>query len=252
MLYVLNDFEWFRDRKGYRIVPFRSVRMTAAWKRFEATSPAPKQSDAFDERPWIVPKGEPGDAVRYKPFTGYADLSDAFASVKTPDDLLRFVNGHGALTWQGMRPQQTNAMFGDFSLAAEPVSHGLVEAQMFRELLQFRARGDSKGLASHFESKIAGFVGGGQAGRVEILPDYERGIRLKVTPPHLLGALWYQLALRLSDATLRMCPVCSRVFPVGRGTGIRSDAYFCCKQHKIEYFNRPEERKRRKRKGRQA
>ena len=114
---------------------------------------------------------------------------------------------------------------------------GLGSAEMFRELLDFRAAGNVTELASHFQSKISGFVGGGQTGHVEILPDPEKGVRLKLTANTLLGALWFQLALKLSDSTLRLCPVCQRVFEVGRGTKRRADAQFCSHKHKVDYFN---------------
>ena len=32
-------------------------------------------------------------------------------------------------------------------------------------------------------------------GRVELVGDWRTGLRLKVCPPDLLGALWYQLAI---------------------------------------------------------
>jgi hypothetical protein len=226
MFDVLADFEWYRDQKGYRIVPFGSLVVpNAPWKK----------SAAHDNVPWIVPNGKRDGAAQYKPFARHGDLCTAFASVKTSEALVRFVNDHGPLTWNGFH-RRSDPYFGEFP-AGEPVPLGLANAEMFRELLQLQALGNSGKLASHFESKIAGFVGGGQVGQVELLPDSEKGIRLKVTPPTFLGALWYQLALKLSDATLRACPLCHRVFEVGRGTGLRADARFCCQEHKVEYFN---------------
>jgi hypothetical protein len=73
---------------------------------------------------------------------------------------------------------------------------------------------------------------------VELVGDPNKGLRLKVCPPHLLGALWYQLGLKIYNATLRACPVCDSVFEVGAGTGLRADATFCCREHKVEFFNR--------------
>jgi hypothetical protein len=226
MFDVLGEFEWYRDKKGYRIAPFNSVAPEALWKQ----SP-----DA--NVPWIVPNGKAEAAIRYRPFAQGGDLCAAFAAVTTPEALARFVNDHGLLTWSGFHFFHPNdPAFKDFP-AGEPVRLGLAAAEMFRELLQFRASSNFRKLASHFQSKIAGFVGGGQTGIVELLPDPERGIRLKISPPTLLGALWYQLALKLSDATLRACPLCNRVFEVGRGTGLRADARFCCQEHKVQYFN---------------
>jgi hypothetical protein len=226
MFDVLADFEWYRDQKGYRIVPFSSA----------AANALRKQSAGLDV-PWIVPNGKAEAATKYRPFAYGGDLCAAFAAVKTPEALVRFVNNYGLLTWSGFHFFHPNdPSIKDFP-AGEPVPLGLANAEMFRELLQLRASGNFGELASHFESKIAGFVGGGQTGIVEILPDSERGIRLKISPPTLLGALWYQLALKLPDGTLRTCPQCHRVFEVGRGTGLRADARFCCQEHKVQYFN---------------
>ena len=236
MFDVLADFEWYRDQKGYRIVPFGSVAPNAPWKK----------SAVHDDVPWIVPNGERDGAAKYKPFAHRADLCAAFASVKTPEALVRFFNDHGPLTWSGIH-RPNDPLFGDVPFpAGEPVPLGLANAEMFRELLTLRALGNSRKLASHFEAKIAGFVGGGQVGQVELVPDSGKGLRLKVTPPTFLGALWYQLALKLSDEDLRMCPLCHGVFEVGRGTGLRTDAKFCCQEHKVEYFNRKRTKRRRK------
>jgi len=185
-----------------------------------------------------VDRAERGAATKYKPFAHGGDLCAAFASVKTPETLVRFVNDYGLLTWSGfnfLRP--SDPLVAHFP-AGEPLPLDLANAEMFRELLRLQTLGNSRELASYFESKIAGFVGGGQTGTVELLPDPERGIRLKIVAPTLLGALWYQLALKLPDATLRTCPLCHSVFEVGRGTRLRADAKFCCQEHKVEYFNR--------------
>jgi hypothetical protein len=239
MLDVLKDFEWYRDRRGYRIVPFGSmVPPNAPWR---------KKWAAHEGSPWIVPNGKQEDVSKYKPFARGADLCPVFASVKTAEALLRFVNDHGPLTQLGVHSLQLSAE-SEIIPAGEDVSSGLREAEMFRELLRLQTLGNPRGLASHFESKIAGYVRSGRAGRVEIVPDSERGVRLRVVPPHLLGAIWCQLALKLPDAILRECPHCHEVFEVGHGTR-RADARFCCNEHKIEYFNRAEYRRRLRRKG---
>ena len=94
-------------------------------------------------------------------------------------------------------------------------------------------------LASYFEShKPAYFRYGGLMGGVDLAGDSKTGLRLRMRPPNLLGALWYQFGLKLSKATLKTCPVCDGVFEVGAGTGLRADATFCCHDHKVEFFNR--------------
>jgi hypothetical protein len=223
MFDVLADFEWVRDGKGYRVVPFKSL------------DPGRKWSKGSLDPNWMVPNGSQADAIRYRPFARGGDLCTAFASVRSPPELLRFTNAHGLLTW--CRPFTGDPNLAGFP-AGEPVPLGLVEAEMFRELLRLQTLANPGRMAAHFETKIAGFVRGGQVGTVEIVPDPERGIRLKVRPPTLLGAMWYQLALKLSGATLRQCRLCHEVFEAGRGTGMRADAQFCCNEHKVEFFNR--------------
>ena len=230
MFDVLADFEWFRNRKGYRMVPASSLK--PQWRGFERE---------YGEVNWIIPNAEATYEIKHRPFARGGDLCSAFASIRSPGELLKFVNIHGPLTGHGTDGPKLPEM--EQFPAGEPVTLGLAEAGMFRELLTLQGQGDAKRTASHFE-KISGFTGGGQAGRVEILPDDRRGIRLRVTPPTLLGAMWYQLALKLSEEELRMCPVCHKVFSVGPGTELRADAKFCCNAHKVEFFNRNRSKKR--------
>jgi hypothetical protein len=121
----------------------------------------------------------------------------------------------------------------------ESVDAGLENAKMFGDLLRLKSRGNPRKLASYFESdKLANFSVRNLIGRVELVGDPDKGLRLKICPPRLLGALWYQLGLKLSQVTLRTCPVCDKVFEVGAGTPLRADAQFCCREHKVEFFNR--------------
>ena len=120
------------------------------------------------------------------------------------------------------------------------VERDLSYAEIFRKLLQLKALGNPKKLAAYFESKgqLALLGRFGEAGTVGLVPDLNTGVRFRISPENLLGALWYQIGLKLSDAALRMCPVCHCVFEVGIGTGLRADAKFCCHAHKVEFFNR--------------
>lgn len=227
MFEFLADFEWFRNSKGYRIVPARLL-----------MDRSQQLTESADEGDLITPNGKVENEIRYKPFARGGDLFAAFASIRSPHQLLGFIKTHGPLTWRG------NAGLNNLNLAhlpaGEPVTLGLAEAGTFRELLKLQSLGDAKRTALYFD-KAFGFV---QAGRVEILPDLQRGIRLKLAPPTLLGAMWYQLALKLSESVLRMCPVCHRVFEVGRGTKLRADATFCCNKHKVQFFNQRRAKKR--------
>ena len=80
----------------------------------------------------------------------------------------------------------------------------LGSAKMFGDLLRLKAQGNTRKLASYFESnKPAYFRFDDLIGRVELVGDSKTGLRLKMRLPDLLGALWYQLGLKLvkSDAS---------------------------------------------------
>jgi hypothetical protein len=217
MTYLLNDFEWIRDRRGYCI-------------KF------------FDGEHWICPNGGRDDWIKYQPFARRGDLCLPFAKVRTPHQLLTFINNYGALGWVAEHESvgQSLMRIGNLPVpVAEHVVSSLVAAEMFRELLNLRARGNPNKLTEFFKLKAAPFFGGGLAGKVDLASDSKRGVRLKLLPPSLVGAVWYQLALKLSGSTdLRMCRHCACPFEVGAGTGRRADAEFCCNKHKLEFFNR--------------
>ena len=200
---VLRDFEWHRDKKGYRLVIY--------------------------DKKWVtISNGERSDSIGYRPFAGGGDLCAAFAAVSTPDRLLRFVNDHGPLK-TGLRRSEDEPVVRYPTVS--PVDSDLKCAEEFREVLRLKAQGRPKKLASYFEGYWH------SVGRVFLVGDSKWGVRFEVRPPHLLGALWYQLGLKLSYATLRMCKLCHCVFEAGPGTGLRADAKFCCHEHKVEFFN---------------
>lgn len=208
----------------------------------------------------IMPNGDPSDWILYRPLEQFADLYLVLSEVRTPQQFLNFVNQYGPLTWadrttkhftwaDGTKPNSDSQdglpMFGD------PVPGGLATAEMFRDLLNLQKLGDPRRLARHFKSKIARFVGDGLladdgvAGKVELVSDLERGLRVKVLPSTLRGALWLQLAQKLSGATkVAPCRHCGRWFEAGAGTGRRADAEFCCLDHKKRFHSL--ERSRRK------
>jgi hypothetical protein len=234
MFDVLQDFEWKRNRKGYRIAPFKELRPHLA-------QDFPIGADVL----WITPKGSQDDEVKYQPFAHRADLCAVFANLKTPEDVHLFANQHGLLTWGGLHvdPVAAGGQIAEHPPskeypAGEPVSVALVEAEMFREIL--RRAETPKALATYFESKISDFARAVQAERIEIVPDLETGLRTRLTLPTLLGAIWYHLVPRISGSRLQACQLrdCGKVFEVGRGTGNRADKVFCCAEHKVEFFNR--------------
>jgi hypothetical protein len=62
--------------------------------------------------------------------------------------------------------------------------------------------------------------------------------RLRVTPRCLLDALWVQLGQALSGGgAFRQCQHCGQLFEAGGATGLRADAKFCSKEHKIAFHS---------------
>jgi hypothetical protein len=223
---VLKDFEWYRDKKGYHLSldpPFRSL-------------------GEREGRPVIVANGGHSELISYRPFARGGDLCTPFSLVKTAKELLRFVNDHGPLTARFFPlspPNDVATKMRKFFSSGESVGEGLGNAKMFDDFLRLKAEGNTRKLASYFESdKHPPNRYRNLMGRVELVADSSIGLRLRLRPPDLLGALWYQLGLKLSKTTLRTCPVCDKVFEVGAGTSLRADARFCCPEHKVEYFNR--------------
>jgi len=221
---LLKDFEWYRDSKGYRLLrdpPFKSL--------------GEREGHLV-----IVPNG--GDFDSYRPFARGGDVCSAFALVKSPEELLRFVSDHGLLTAHFLPLSPPNELLSKMRKLlsdGESVDTALGSAKMFGELLRLKAQGNTRKLASYFESEMRPRSRSRNLmGRVELVGDRRTGVRLKLCPPDLLGALWYQLGLKLSKATLRTCPVCDKLFEVGAGTGLRADAMFCCHDHKVDFFNR--------------
>ena len=180
--------------------------------------------------------------ISYRPFARGGDLCTPFSLVKTAKELLRFVNDHGPLTARFFPlspPNDLAAKMQKLLSSGESVDEGLGNAKMFGDFLRSKAEGNTRKLASYFESdKHPPNRYYNLMGRVELVADSRVGLRLTLRPPDLLGALWYQLGLTIFKATLRTCPVCDKVFEVGAGNGLRADAEFCCREHKVEYFNR--------------
>jgi hypothetical protein len=207
------EIEWQRDVTGYDLLP------ATRGKPGEGTLIA---GSANAER--IVPRG--GKLIRYRPMT-LDRLYTRFASVRTADDLLRFIERFGPLTELGRSRDD-----------GEPVLNALEHAEAFRSFLNYR--GDDAALASWAGAE------GKRIGRLEVMlvQDAASGaLCLEYRPPSLLSALWLQLARKLSgNPPFRECLYCGIWFETGPGTGRRRDAKFCTDDHRV-VFNRHKQTK---------
>src|SRR5262249_21922293 len=116
---IFIDFEWYRNAKGYKLVPWKSLA-------------GPDES--YPHGDCIVDNG--GKWISYRPLDQFDMLCCVFARVKTPNDLLKFIHTFGPLGRGGFaagvsgpEPVRGGATWGD------DVSSGLRQAKFFRDLL---------------------------------------------------------------------------------------------------------------------
>lgn len=133
----LVDFEWYKNANGFKLVPWQSI--------INAGRPLDRSGDC------IVANG--GKWISYRPLDQFDTLYIIFAGVKTPSDLLKFINMFGPLTpihfgrgESGPELAQERPVWGD------DVSASLNQARLFRELLLRQRR--PRALAAFFRSEI--------------------------------------------------------------------------------------------------
>jgi hypothetical protein len=212
---ALIDFTWAIDTKGFHVPG--NVDLNA------------RDLIPFDKR--IVRQG--GPLQRYQP-ERIKRLFDDFLLVRTPADLLQFVNRRGPLTREGFYCEASNEDFrspNEFYSSpdgGEALDLGLDYAGRFRDVLEEKKKPSR--VARCFEAfRLEKY-------QVEIVPDLKRGIRFKFFPENLLD----YLALRLAHVVLALpayspCLWCGEFFAKGVGTKRRGDAQFCSDQHRVDY-----------------
>jgi hypothetical protein len=252
------ELEWYRYSKGYRLVEGGSRPMLEGFRLVER----------YDDM--IVPNG--GNRIPCPPFEKLDRLYIAFSRVRTPADLLQFIEIHGLL---GLPPEETVSSRARGSAEGDSVPRCLKSAEEFRELLSHN-RKSPRELASFFDGLLAKkdlarrkelnklflalqlpFPGHKQeklarrisdldvppspfqfVGLIELVPDPSRGVRLRIRSQSLIAALWWQLSREVSyGANIRECRHCGDCFEAGIGTGRRADAQFCTEEHKKRFFS---------------
>lgn len=217
----LLDFDWFRCPQGYRVI------------RAGEVEPSVRDPDDM----WIVPKTD--ERVFYRPLDKYDLLYIAYASVKTSDQLFKFIDLYGPLT-------RTSTRWGN------SISGGLRETQLFRDILRYKEKGPRKLMSFYVSREKAAWLANGLTppeddlrkfnrpiGTVDLVPDFEKGLRPRIETDALRGALWWQLGQKISDIVIiRECRHCGTLFEAGRDTGRRADATFCCSEHSVRFHSR--------------
>lgn len=168
------DFVWYKDPKGYRLVPPKPLKLRSGQSILDA-----KVGDIQPAR--IVRNG--GALERYRPLN-IPNLFKKFIVVRSDEDLLKFVETFGPLTHHGVRGN------GDIVPAI------IDQAESMAQVLRGRT-------VSIPLNKL----------NTSIVTDTNRELRLKVSPGCLLDALWLQLAQAQSGPSkgkLRFCAQCDR------------------------------------------
>jgi hypothetical protein len=227
----LAFFEWFRCPKGYRIANARDVARVARRRHAEI----------YPDEEWIVANSD--ERVMYRcPMDHTASLVTVFAPVNTPEKLLRFVKQYGPMV------RHVSCKWGD------SIPECLRRAQRVRELLRCKEQGPKKVAALYRAQMHAlyvkearralptgseGSISFDHIGIIDLVPDSARGVRLRLTADSLIGAMVWQLGLKLSGATgFRECRQCGIPFEAGAGTDLRADSTFCCAEHSVLFHSR--------------
>lgn len=215
------DFIWAKDLRGFHFSGEVDVNV---WEVTEAR---------------IVRNG--GALQNYEP-AKVAGLFQRFLRLKTPADLLSFINLYGPLTREGFVYDGTldfNEPENSFNLYAEDgeeLEISLEYASWFRDIVAEK----------HRPARIADMFRkfNFEKYQVQLEPDSKRGIRFKYFPESLLDLLSLQLAhLVLDLPSYSPCLMCGEFFAKGVGTNRRGDAEFCCDQHRINYNSQKRSRK---------
>jgi hypothetical protein len=203
MLDLTFDFTWYKDTRGYRLVPAKPLPLRRGQSNLNV-----RPDDIQPAR--IEPKG--GSLQRYRPLDEFENLFEHFIrTANSEGGVLEFVNAFGPLTKDGLR--RGVEVVSQIIDAAEEMAKAESSAAMTLNRLN-----------------------------VSIVNDSGR-MRLKVSPACLLDALWLQLAQASGSGRLRECGKCRKLFVGGVRGNRRADARFCSDKCRIEFNSLQRSRK---------
>ncbi|MDB5617824.1 hypothetical protein [Tardiphaga sp.] len=211
------SLDWFKDTKGYRIDDYGKYGI------------------------WIIGNG--GKLAPNRPLDNDAAFL-AFKKLEAPQDLLAFVHHYGHLERPSYVAQSGRAavdeiffpMPGRRIIYGEDVDLQLETASKFRELLKWISRKGraSESLSGWIEDRILGPKLGELSFELK-----SGGFKMSLKAETLIDGLLIQLARKMSGGSkFQVCSLCGNPFEVGPGAKRRSDAMFCCREHKIEFHSR--------------
>jgi hypothetical protein len=191
------DFVWYKDPKGYRLIPVKPLKLRKGQSMLDV--------DPDDIQPARIVRN--GDRLEpYQPLK-IPNLFRKFIDMSRSDEaLLKFVETYGPLTHNGLR--------GNGEIVLDIID----QAENMFEVL----RGRTVPLIPL--NKL----------NASIVTDSNRELRLKVSPGCLLDALWLQLAQAQSGPNkvkLRFCTQCDKPLEAGK----RADAKFCSDKCRVNF-----------------
>jgi hypothetical protein len=212
-----KGFDWYRDRKGYAVLPARASKPPKKVRinhpilgTFETEESLILQDIGTPER--IVRAG--GELERYRPFAEYENLFSQFLRVRSVTELKDFFSRFGPLTNSGLNPKA-----GDETLPL------LKHAEGMRELV-----------VAHAEKRLPALIGTEAIRLPEtqvalVLDPATKTVKLRYSAVDLLSALWLECGQALaSGRATRVCGFCGIPFEVGPGHR-RLDAKYCSAEH---------------------
>jgi hypothetical protein len=191
------EFKWYKDAKGYRLVPGR-------WPKLRPGESILDRPSSDVEVARIVRNG--GALQSYQPFKIPNLFKRFIDAARSNEDMLAFVQKFGPLTNDGLR--------GKGDVVAELIEHADNMMQTFRGQM----------VAMPLKKL-----------NVLLMANHKGEVTLKVSPGCLLDALWLELAQSKSVTKIRECLQCQRPFMVGKGTNRRADAKFCSDECRVKY-----------------
>jgi hypothetical protein len=268
MVDFLRDFVWHRDRKGYRLVDFNYLNIPWRPRAPDPSSrfivPVGRRVDLTTYRPFasggdlclVFAAIKTADELvrfvnNYGPLTDYYSVRGGlwYASDweygedpnrEEPVLIDSWWKSTSLQSWWSYKNGNTvPANLPPDFIPADSVPEVLPVAELFRRCLSLKERRKIKEMGLFLTCGDARALSERSPCTLDFVGDSRRGLRLRINPPSLLSALWFQLGLKLSGETkVKTCRHCNDFFETGVGTGLRADAQFCCNEHKVEFFNR--------------
>lgn len=169
----------------------------------------------------------------------------AFANIRTDLQLMEFIHHYGLLNRRtyddhygevAVDPATLTSIESRPIIQGERVAGHLKTAAMFRELIALKVRGGraSKKLSDWIDGQLLDE----RLGDVSLEFSRGRGFQMGFRADTLLNGMLLQLAQKVSGQfDLKVCKLCNTVFEVGPGSGRRSDADFCSREHTVKFHS---------------